>query len=72
MKKYLQNNNELINSLDYNFEGYWKLCDYLAIQYQEKSKFDKFSFIEESSNIAYFATSHMVNKITKRLQRFLF
>lgn len=65
MKKYLQNNDELINSLDYNFEGYWKLCDYLAIQYQEKSKFDKFSFIEESSNIAYFATSHMVNKITK-------
>lgn len=65
MKKYLQNNDELINSLDYNFEGYWKLSDYLAIQYQEKSKFDKFSFMEESSNIAYFATPNMINKITK-------
>lgn len=55
-------NNSIINAIDANFEKSCQLNDFFALYYHEKSKYDKYSFLQERNRIAFFALPQMVKR----------
>ena len=52
----------IISEIDANYEKSSQLNDFFALYFHEKSKYDKYSFLQERQRIAFFALPQMVKR----------